>query len=82
MIHHILAQAHVYSHNRRKWRQGLNNKIMDRFQTKITEWERSLKNQSVSSVEINEQFSSLSKVITELSNQALLARILIPICRA
>ena len=47
------------------------NKIMDGFQKlkmKINEWERSLKNQTVSRVEINQQFSSLSKVITKLSN--------------
>ena len=48
---------------------------------KINEWERSLKNLSVSLVEINQQFSFLSKVITELSNQALLARVSILICR-
>ena len=56
------------------------NKIMNHFQKlkmKINEWERSLKNRSVSSVEIYQQFSSLSKIITELSNQALLARVLI-----
>ena len=41
----------------------------------------SLKNPTVPLVEINQQFSSLSKVITELSNQSLLARVLIPICR-
>ena len=44
---------------------------MDGFQKlkmKINEWERSLKNQTVSRVEINQQFSSLSKVITKLSN--------------
>ena len=44
-------------------------KIMNWFQKlklKINEWERSLKNRTVSSVEINQQFSFLSKVITEL----------------
>ena len=57
---------------------------MDRFQKlkmKIIEWERSLKNRTVSSVEINHQFSFLSLVFNELSNQGLLARVLIPICR-
>ena len=48
---------------------------------KINEWERSIKDQSVSLDEIHQQFISFSKVITELSNQALLARFLIPICR-
>ena len=60
------------------------NKIMDCFQklkAKINEWDKSLKDQTVSPVEINQQFSSLSKVITELSNQALLGRVSIPICR-
>ena len=49
--------------------------MMDRFQTlrmKINEWERSIKNGSVSLVEIYQQFNSLSKVITELSNQIIL----------
>ena len=56
------------------------NKIMDRFQKLKMKWERSFKNRSVSLVEIYQQFSSLSKVITEISNQALLARVSIPIC--
>ena len=48
---------------------------------KVNEWERSIENRFVSSVEIYQQFKSLSKVITELSNQALLERVSIPICR-
>ena len=39
------------------------------------------KNQAVSPVEINQQFSSFLKIIQELSNQALLARVWLPICR-
>ena len=53
-------------------------KIVDFFQNlkmKINEWEKSLKNRTVPSVEINQQFSSLSKAINELQNQALLAKV-------
>ena len=64
--------------------ESRNSKIMERVQKlkmKINEWERSIKDRSVSSVEIHQQFNSLSKIISELSNQALLARGSIPICR-
>ena len=48
------------------------SKIMDRCQKQskmeINEWDRSIKNQSVSFFGIHQQFNSLSKVITELSN--------------
>ena len=43
--------------------------------------ERSIENRPVPSIEIYQQFNFLSKVITELSNQAIVARISIPICR-
>ena len=68
-------------------REGMEtrNKIfMDCFQIlkmKINEWEKSLKNRNVTSVEINQQFNSLSKAINDLSNQALLAKVSIPMCR-
>ena len=71
-------------HSQREGMEIRINKIMDRYQNlkmKINEWERFLKNRTVSLVEINQQFSSLSKIITELLNQALLARVSIPICR-
>ena len=46
------------------------------------QWENSLKNQAVPAVELNWQFASFSNVIRELSIQALLARVSIPICGA
>ena len=58
-------------------REGMETRIteiMNRFQrlkAKINEWENLLNNQAVSLVEINQQFSSFSKEICELSNQAL-----------
>ena len=53
-----------------------------RLKSEINEWENSLKILAVPAVELNRQFASFSKVICELSNQALLARVLIPICGA
>ena len=44
--------------------------------------ENSLKHQAVPEVEINWQFISFSKVIHKLANQALMARVAIPICGA
>ena len=68
-------------------REGLEmrtSKIIGQFQRlkmEVYEWERSTMHQPISSVEIHQQFKSLSKIVTELSNQALLARLSIPICR-
>ena len=54
----------------------------ERLKSEINEWENSLKHWAVSAVEINLQFISFSKVIHNLENQALLARVAIPICEA
>ena len=48
-----------------------NNRILDQFKKmkmKINEWERSIENRSVLSVEIHQQLNLLSKVINDLSN--------------
>ena len=58
-------------------------RVVERFQklkAQINEREKSLKNRAVSPVKINQQLSSFSKIIQELSSQALLARVLLPIC--
>ena len=44
----------------------------------INEWENFLERQKVSVIEINRQFKSLAKVIHDIANQALLARVDIP----
>ena len=59
-------------------------KFMDCFQTlkkRINEWEGSIKSHTVSLIEINQKFGSFSKVITDLLNQAHLARVWISICK-
>ena len=56
--------------------------IMERFERikfEINEWENSFKIWTVPAIELNRQFASFFKVICELSNQVLLARVLIPI---
>ena len=69
LLTNLLAQAHVHAYNRngRGWRKDYGNL---------------LKHQAVSVIEINWQFISFSKLIRDLANQALLARVEIPICRA
>ena len=56
------------------------NEHFERLKSEINEWENSLKHQAVPVVEINWGFISFSKVIHKLANQALLARVAIPIC--
>ena len=62
-------------------REGLEirtNKILDQFlklRMKINEWELSIRDCPISSAKIHQKFIPISKAITELANQALLAKV-------
>ena len=59
--------------------------VIGRFEglkLEINEWEMFLKRQAVSEIEINRQFNSFLKIIGDLANQALLARVDISTCGA
>ena len=60
------------------------NKIFEQFESlkiKIYEWKKIILSQFIPTDEFQPQFSSFTISISELSNQSLLARVSMPICR-